>query len=62
MLWKNMYFLHKAKCCLLRILFDSFQETISHILHVKYISFRPHPVLQIGENKKSVLCLCPKLL
>ena len=24
--------------------------------------FRPHPVLQTGENKTSVLCLCPKLL
>ena len=24
--------------------------------------FGPHPVLQIGENLKSVSCLCPKLL
>ena len=29
---------------------------------VKSTSFRPHSMLQIGENWKSISCLCPKLL
>ena len=29
---------------------------------IKLPLFRPHPMLQICENKKSVPCPCPKLL